>query len=115
MTVWARFAEPEITNNGSNFSCWLFPKLIELHDKTTETINAFGKAKASAQKLVTYLEENPIIEIGKTAQALNMSYNTVSRAVNALIDKGILVCSDKMGKTKIYSYEDYLKILRKDT
>ncbi len=90
-------------------------KLIELHDKTTETINAFGKAKASAQKLVTYLEENPIIEIGKTAQALNMSYNTVSRAVNALIDKGILVCSDKMGKTKIYSYEDYLKILRKDT
>ena len=90
-------------------------KLIELHDKTTETINAFGKAKASAQKLMTYLEENPIIEIGKTAQALNMAYNTVSRAVNLLINTGILVCSDKVGKTKIYSYEEYLKILRKDT
>ena len=90
-------------------------KLIELHDRTTVTINAFGKAKASAQKLITYLEENPIIEIGKTAQALNMAYNTVSRAVNLLIDTGILICSDKVGKTKIYSYEEYLKILRKDT
>ena len=90
-------------------------KLIELHDRTTVTINAFGKAKASAQKLITYLVENPIIEIGKTAQALNMAYNTVSRAVNLLIDTGILICSDKVGKTKIYSYEEYLKILRKDT
>ncbi len=90
-------------------------KLIELHDRTTVTINAFGKAKASAQKLITYLEKNPIIEIGKTAQALNMAYNTVSRAVNLLIDTGILICSDKVGKTKIYSYEEYLKKFRKDT
>ena len=64
---------------------------------------------------MTYLEENPIIEISKTAQALNMAYNTVSRTVSLLIDNDILVCSDKIGKTKIYSYEEYLKILRKDT
>ena len=92
-----------------------FDKLIELHDRTAQSINSFGKAKTSALKLMTYLEENPIIEIGKTAQALNMAYNTVSRAVNLLINNGILVCSDKVGKTKIYSYEEYLKILRKDT
>ena len=90
-------------------------KLIELHDRTAQSINSFGKAKTSALKLMTYLEENPIIEISKTAQALNMAYNTVSRTVNLLIDNDILVCSDKIGKTKIYSYEEYLKILRKDT
>ena len=90
-------------------------KLIELHDRTAQIVNTFGKAKTSALKLMTYLEENPIIEISKTAQALNMAYNTVSRAVNLLIDSDILVCSDKIGKTKIYSYEEYLKILRKDT
>lgn len=90
-------------------------KLIELHDRTAQSINSFGKAKTSALKLMTYLEENPIIEISKTAQALNMTYNTVSRTVSLLIDNDILVCSDKIGKTKIYSYEEYLKILRKDT
>ena len=52
---------------------------------------------------------------GKTAQALNIAYNTVSRAVNLLIENDILVQSDKIGKTKIYSYEEYLNILRKDT
>lgn len=90
-------------------------KLIELHDRTAQSINSFGKAKTSALKLMTYLEENPIIEISKTAQALNMAYNTVSRTVSLLIDNDILICSDKIGKTKIYSYEEYLKILRKDT
>ncbi len=90
-------------------------KLIELHDKVTEKINSFGKAKTSALRLMAYLEENPIIEIGKTAQDLNIAYNTVSRAVNLLIENGILIQSDKIGKTKIYSYEEYLNILRKDT
>lgn len=90
-------------------------KLIDLHDKTIKIIDSFGKAKTSALKLMKYLEENPIIEIGKTAAVLNMAYNTVSRTVNLLIDKNILIQSDKVGKTKIYSYEEYLKILRKDT
>ena len=90
-------------------------KLIALHGRTNEKISTFGRAKTSALKLITYLEKNPIIEIGKTAQALNMAYNTVSRAVNLLIDGNILVCSGRVGKTKIYSYEEYLKILRKDT
>ena len=90
-------------------------KLIELHDRNMKIVNNFGKAKASVLKLMTYLEGNPIIEIVKAAKALNMAYNTVSRAVNLLIDNNILICSDKIGKTKIYSYEEYLTILRKDT
>ena len=90
-------------------------KLIELHDRNMKIVNNFGKAKASVLKLMTYLEGNPIIEIVKAAKALNMAYNTVSRTVNLLIDNNILICSDKIGKTKIYSYEEYLTILRKDT
>lgn len=90
-------------------------QLTELHDRTVRKINASGKAAASVQKLITYLEENPIIEIGKTAQALNMAYNTVARAVNLLVDKKILICSGQVGRTKVYSYEEYLSILRRDT
>lgn len=90
-------------------------RLIELHERNLKTIDSLGRAKGSALKLMAYLEENPIIEIRKTADALNTSYNTVSRAVNLLVDNNILFQSDKIGKTKIYSYEEYLKILRKDT
>lgn len=66
-------------------------------------------------KVFTYLETNPIIDIQKTATALNLSYNTVAKAVSILVDKGILSQTDKSGKSKIYSYTAYLDILRKDT
>ncbi len=44
-----------------------------------------------------------------------MAYNTIARAVSVLMEKGILVQSEKAGKTRIYSYSEYLDILRKDT
>ena len=44
-----------------------------------------------------------------------MSYNTVSKVVSILVDDGILKQTDKSGKAKIYSYTEYLDILRKDT
>ena len=65
--------------------------------------------------MFAYLESNPIINIQKTATALEMSYNTVSKAVSILVDDGILEQTDKSGKAKIFSYPGYLDILRKDT
>ena len=67
------------------------------------------------KKLFAYLEANPIIEVTKTSQALDMAYNTIARAVAVLEEKGILAQSEKAGKTRIYSYSEYLDILRKDT
>ena len=65
--------------------------------------------------MFAYLESNPIIDIQKTATALEISYNTVSKVVSILVDDGILEQTDKSGKARIYSYTEYLDILRKDT
>ena len=65
--------------------------------------------------MFSYLESNPIIDIQKTAATLDMSYNTVAKVVSILVDYGILKQTDKFGKAKIYSYTEYLDILRKDT
>ena len=46
---------------------------------------------------------------------VHMSYNTVSKVVSILVDDGILEQTDKSGKAKIFSYTEYLDILRKDT
>lgn len=67
------------------------------------------------KRLFAYLEANPIIEIKKTSQALDVAYNTVARAVAVLEGKGILKQSEQAGKTRIYAYSEYLDILRKDT
>ena len=91
-------------------------RLTALHDKNTKLFDALTKRqRASVLKVFSYLESNPIIDIQKTATALGMSYNTVSKAVSILVDDGILKQTDKSGKAKIYSYTEYLDILRKDT
>lgn len=92
-------------------------QLTALHDKNM-TLLTYGVAKRQSdtlKKLFTYLEANPIIEVKKTSQALAVAYNTIARAVSVLVEKGILVQSEKSGKTRIYSYSEYLDILRKDT
>ena len=90
--------------------------LIALHNQSVAKLGAFSKRQqTNLLKLFAYIETNPIIDIQKTAAALGLSYNTVSKMVTILVDEGILRQTDKAGKAKIYSYADYLDILRKDT
>lgn len=91
-------------------------RLTALHDKSTKLFDTLTKRqRTSVLKVFSYLESNPIIDIQKTATTLEMSYNTVSKVVSILVDYGILKQTDKFGKAKIYSYTEYLDILRKDT
>ena len=91
-------------------------RLTALHDKSTKLFDSLTKRqRTSVLKVFSYLESNPIIDIQKTATTLEMSYNTVSKGVSILIEDGILKQTDKSGKAKIYSYTEYLDILRKDT
>lgn len=90
-------------------------KLILLHDRNIKIINSCGRSKITLLKVFDYLEANPIIEISKTCKALSLSYNTVAKAVNALIEKSILIKSNSQNRNRIFAYEDYLKILRKGT
>lgn len=91
-------------------------KLTKLHNRNINILDDISpRQKTNVLKVFIYLEKNPIIDIQKTANTLDLSYNTVAKAVLLLADKGILKQSAKSGKTKIYSYFDYLDILRKDT
>lgn len=90
--------------------------LTALHNQSVAKLGAFSKRQqTNLLKLFAYIETNPILDIQKTAAALGLSYNTVSKMVTILVDEGILRQTDKAGKAKIYSYADYLDILRKDT
>ncbi|GHV42523.1 hypothetical protein FACS189490_11690 [Clostridia bacterium] len=90
-------------------------KLSALHEKNSTVISGFGRSAVTTMKLFTYLEENPIIEIRKTAEALGIAFNTVSAAVNRLCDCGILVQSGGELRRRTFSYQEYLDILREGT
>ena len=102
--------------DSSNDAIDTIDKLTKLHNKNISKLGDISsRQKTNVLKVFNYLEKNPIIDIQKTANALDLSYNTVAKAVLSLTDKGILIQSAKSGKAKIYSYFDYLEILRKDT
>ena len=66
-------------------------------------------------KVFGYLEAHPIIEIGKTAKDLSLSYNTVASAVSRFEALGILSLVNNQDRNKVYSYDDYISILRSGT
>ena len=90
-------------------------KLSELHNANINKIEAMGRAAKNARAVFDYLEKNPIIDIGKTAEELNLAFSTVSLAVNRLVDAGILIQTNNANRNRVFAYEDYLAILRKDT
>ena len=90
--------------------------LTALHQESVNTINSFTqRQQKNLLKLLSYLEAHPIIDISQTADALDLSYNTVAKSITTLMDKGLLQQTAKNGKARIFSYTKYLEILRKDT
>jgi Fic family protein len=90
-------------------------QLVELHQKNHSIILKTGKAAKTIVKVFGYLERSPIIDINKTRSALGLSFNAVSNAVKSLQDLGILKQTENVRRNRTFAYEDYLKILRKDT
>jgi Fic family protein len=74
-----------------------------------------GRSAKNAMLVFDYLEANPIIEIKKTAEALGITFNTASSAINRLVDAGILVQTSDTNRNRTFAYEAYLDILRNGT
>ena len=90
-------------------------ELSELHLKNANKIQSLGRARINTLKIFEYLEAHPIIDIGKTAEALKLSFATVSKAINRLVQLEILFQTKNTLRNKIFSYKDYLEILRRGT
>ena len=90
-------------------------QLIALHDKNLAVIPHTSRSIDNSRILFDYIEQHPIIDIGKTANALNLSYNTVSAFVTKFERLGILTKTTNKSRNRVYEYSDYLNILRKDT
>ena len=91
-------------------------RLNALHQKNEAKLaDVSTRSRENILKLLSYIEQNPIIERVKTAAALGLSRNGLANYIAILCNKDILKYSAKSGKALIFSYEEYLDILRKDT
>ncbi len=106
----------EAIEKSSEDSIETIKQLLKIHDLNYNKIEQItGRSKTTVLKIFKYLEENPIIDIKRTSKALNMSFNAISNGIDILINLNILKQIDKGIRYRIFVYEDYLEILRKNT
>lgn len=90
-------------------------RLNALHNKNVSVIDGLGRQGKTSRLIFDYIEKNPIIDIGKTSHELGISFNTASSHINRLVEHGILVQTNNSERRRVFAYEEYLSILRKDT
>ena len=111
---WIRFFLSAIYESAQN-AVVAVDELTKLQAESRKTVSGMGRASKNAMLVLNYLESNPIIDIGKTAEALGVSCNTVSAAVKRLEDSGILERAQNAGRNRTFAYRKYLDILRRGT
>lgn len=74
-----------------------------------------GRKAKNVSLVFDYLETNPIIDIGKTSEALKVAFNTTASAAAHLIEADILVQTSNANRNRTFAYEAYFNILRKGT
>ena len=89
--------------------------LSALHDRNIEKLPTTNRRSDNVRRVFDYIEQYPIIDIKRTAADLEVSYNTVSAAVVKLVQTGILRETTNAARNRVFAYEEYLNILRKDT
>ena len=111
---WIRFFLEEVSKSASD-SLEAIRQLSVLHDTNVEKLPKTTRSKDNLRAVFDYIEQYPIIDIKRTAKELEVSYNTVAAAVRKLVELGILQETTNAARNRVFAYEEYLAILRKDT
>lgn len=90
-------------------------KLVQLHENNKRKIDNLASKSKAISKILKYLEASPIIDIKKTSEDLGFAYNTIASGVDRLVELKILKQTENVQRNRVFSYEEYLEILRKDT
>ncbi len=111
---WIRFFLEAVSKAASD-SLEAIRQLSALHDTNIEKLPKTARSKDNLRAVFDYIEQYPIIDIKRTAKELDISYNTVATAVKKLVELGILQETTNATRNRVFAYEEYLGILRKDT
>ena len=111
---WIRFFLEAVSKAASD-SLEAIRQLSVVHDTNVEKLPKTTRSKDNLRAVFDYIEQYPIIDIKRTAKELEVSYNSVAAAVRKLVELGILQETTNAARNRVFAYEEYLAILRKDT
>lgn len=87
----------------------------QIHKIMDEDAAKIQKNTDTVKAVFAYLKEHPIVNIGGTAKALGVAFNTVSTALKKLSAAGIVEEKTTKSRDRIFEYSRYLNILKSGT
>ena len=88
-------------------------KLNALRKRNEEKLsNVPTRSETNIMKTLRYIEQHPIIDTVNSAKALGLSRNGMANYIAMLSSKDILKYYEKSGKTLLFTYKEYLDILK---
>lgn len=111
---WIKFFMDAIIEAGSD-AIDTIEKLKYLHETIENIIDQSFKNTKNYKKLLSYIEEHPIIDIKNTSIALGLSYNTINNIINDFIEKKVLIKNSTGARNKTFSFYKYIEILKSGT
>ena len=111
---WVKFFL-EAVNAAAGDALESIQKLSALHNQTISLLPKTNRNKDNLRAVFDYLEQHPIIDIGHTAIALGVSYNTASTCIKKLVELEILTETTNAARNRVFAYTKYLAILRNGT
>ena len=74
-----------------------------------------GTATVVGARLFESLPQNPIVTVKSAVRICNTTRPTAAKAINSLVDSGVLTETSGRSRDRAYSYGEYLKHLREGT
>ncbi len=87
-------------------------KLNNLHNQNLNKLPHSSRKNDNLRRIFAYIEQHPILNIKNTAEALQLSYSTVSNAIKKLVALGIICERTNYKRNRVYVYENYIELLR---
>lgn len=111
---WVRFFL-EAVNVAARDAAESIERLHELHDRHESLLPPSRRSKDNLRALFSYIEQHPIYTIGGAAEALGLSYNSVSTLTKRLIGLDIVEETTNAARNRVFAYREYLAILKVGT
>ena len=86
-------------------------RLLALFQCDAERVRGIGRAAANALRVFDALRRRPLADVDRLARQTGVAYPTAARAVDALVDLGILRELTGRRRGRVFAYDRYIAIL----
>lgn len=90
-------------------------ELLAMFEADRQTIRGFGRAAASVLRVHDLLQKRPIVTIQAARKELDLSVPTVGKALDLMMEAGIVHETTGKQRGRIYAYSAYLGLLDRGT